>query len=91
MTTTIRLLFCGIAVAYLICIGALFLNSNTALISSRPFGFAVLLFVGVAFALHVGLVVTWRSWGGALAAVTSLLILAGLLLVALMRVTGDSL
>lgn len=91
MTTTIRLLLCGIVVAYLICIGALFMNPNTALISSRPFGFAVLLFVGVAFALHIALVVAWRSWGGILAAVVSLVILAGLLLVALTKVTGDSL
>lgn len=91
MTTAIRLLLCGITVAYLICIGALFVNPNTALISSRPFGIAVLLFVGVAFALHVALVIAWRSWGGALTAVVSLVIFAGLLLMALMKVTGDSL
>ena len=91
MTTAIRLLLCGIAIAYLICIGALFMSTNTALISSRPFGFAVLLFIAVVFALHVALVVLWRSWGGAIAAVASLVVVAGLLLLGLMNVTGDSL
>jgi hypothetical protein len=91
MTTAIRLLLCGIAIAYLICIGAIFMNANPALISSRPFGFAVLIFIAVAFALHVALAIVWRSWGGAVAAVASLVILAGLLLTALMKLTGDSL
>jgi hypothetical protein len=91
MTTAVRLLVGCVAVAYLICVGALFMNANSALTSSRPFGFAVLSFVAVAFALHIALAIVWRSWGGALVAVASLVILAGLLLLALMKVTGDSL
>jgi hypothetical protein len=59
--SAIRLLLSGIAIAYLICIGALFMNANTALISSRSFGPAVLLFIAMAFALHVALVIVWRS------------------------------
>ena len=91
MSTTVRFLISGIAVVYLICAGAQFMSPNTSLISSQPFGVAVLLFLVVVVALHVAVVIAVRSWEAVILSVLSLAALAVLILVGLMKVTGDSL
>ena len=67
------------------------MSPNTAFITSRPFGVAVLVFIAVAVALHMAVVFVTRSWAAFVASAASIVTLAALLLVALMKVTGDSL
>jgi hypothetical protein len=86
-----RVLMALITAMYLMCIGALFLGPNTAMINSQPFGYAVIGFIAAAVALHVALVFASPSLRTAVAALLSCAALAELLLMALMKVTGDSL
>jgi hypothetical protein len=86
-----RLVVCGIGAMDLICIVALSASPNPALIGSPTFGMAVALFVGLAVALHVALIISLRTWGALIPSVASFVAFAALLLVALMKVTGDSL
>lgn len=67
------------------------MNPNPDLVSSRSFGVAVTLFAGAAVALHVALAISLRSRGALIPSVASFVAFAALLLMALMKVTGDSL
>lgn len=88
--TSDRLIY-GIAATYLVCIAAQFRGPYPGLVSSNGFGVAVVLFLAVIVALHIAVAISMRTWKAAICSVGSLAILAGLVIIGWMKVTGDSL
>jgi len=88
---TIRFLFVGVAAVYLVCIAAWFVGPYPALIHSNLWGVGVLVFLIVTVALHAAIIAFMRNRDAVIISVGSLALVAWLILVGLMKITGDSL
>jgi len=91
LSRTTKGLLYGISATYLVCIAAQFLGPYPDLIYSNAFGVAVLLFLSVAVALHIAVALSVQTLRAAMYSVGSIAILAALVLIGLMKLTGDSL